>query len=496
MKRIITILATICFVHNIYAQNPNANGNAQWRINGNSAATSDFIGTTNNQPLILKTNNIQRAIFDTQGKTIFDGGGEVVIHPGGLHRPILSSPIAAYMLKVGGSGHFDGELNSRQLFVEEYITYKKSLKGPRIDVDTIRMDSTRGIFGHTKIFGDVQIKQNLEVSGDAVFKQSLLAQTIVVGDILNNAEITLQTTASGAKIINFGLSGPISPLPTTCIKPYAGVMSNFNSRAIITNGNAANSNVFDFNNDGSNGFIDYGYDISLHPKLPDDGIPSTPIPALKLNSVCWGDVEIAKGGGVASTGPNFEVGNPVRNRSITSNIFSNKRVGQRITVTSAFPETYPTPPVTYNSQFFVNRSFIKALSVFNTVTNANGDETFVVFGDGRVGIGDSYVPTGYQLAVKGKILAEEVVVQLRTAWPDYVFNKDYKLKSLSEVESYISKNKHLENIPSSQEIEINGVTLGNVVSKQMEKIEELTLYLIEQQKQIEELKKQVESLKR
>ena len=121
---------------------------------------------------------------------------------------------------------------------------------------------------------------------------------------------------------------------------------------------------------------------------------------------------------------------------------------------------------------------------------------FVVWGDGRVAIGDSYVPAGYRLAVKGNIIAEEVVVQLRTTWPDYVFNKDYKLKPLSEVEQYISKNKHLQNIPSAKEIETNGVTLGNMVSKQMEKIEELTLYLIEQQKQIEELKKQVESLKK
>ena len=176
MKKILTLTISLCFSLYSNAQNPNSNANVQWRINGNSASTTDFIGTTNNQSLILKTNNIQRVIFDTQGKAIFDGGGEVIIRPGGLNRPILTNPIAAYMLKVGGSGHFEGEVNTRQLFVQEYITYLKSLKGPRIDVDTIRMDSTRGIFGHTKIFGDVQIKQNLEVLGKTKLRGDLVAE--------------------------------------------------------------------------------------------------------------------------------------------------------------------------------------------------------------------------------------------------------------------------------------------------------------------------------
>ena len=158
MKTKITLLlAAVTHAFSVVAQNPNANANAQWRINGNSAATTDFIGTTNNQPLILKTNNVQRALFDAQGKLMLDGGGEVIINSGGLNRPISTNPISAYMLKVGGSGHFDGEVNAKQLFVKEYITYLKSLKGPSINVDSIRMDSTRGIYGHTKIFGNVQL---------------------------------------------------------------------------------------------------------------------------------------------------------------------------------------------------------------------------------------------------------------------------------------------------------------------------------------------------
>lgn len=87
-------------------------------------------------------------------------------------------------------------------------------------------------------------------------------------------------------------------------------------------------------------------------------------------------------------------------------------------------------------------------------------------------------------------------------FPDYVFEKNYPLMPLKEVESYIQANKHLPNIPSAKEIEENGANLGDLVKLQMEKIEELTLYLIELQKASEatnkenvEIKKQLEELK-
>ncbi|GGD07570.1 hypothetical protein GCM10011368_06870 [Hyunsoonleella pacifica] len=73
-------------------------------------------------------------------------------------------------------------------------------------------------------------------------------------------------------------------------------------------------------------------------------------------------------------------------------------------------------------------------------------------------------------------------------WPDYVFTNDYKLPTLLEVEAYIKENGHLPNIDSAKEVEKNGVLLGEMNAKLLEKIEELTLYIIEQQKQIELLK--------
>jgi hypothetical protein len=112
-------------------------------------------------------------------------------------------------------------------------------------------------------------------------------------------------------------------------------------------------------------------------------------------------------------------------------------------------------------------------------------DRIVIKQNGNVGIG-TINPT-YKLAVNGTIRTKEVIVE--TGWADYVFEKDYKLPSLKEVEQYIKNNKHLPEIPSAQEIQKNGLSVGEVQTKMMQKIEELTLYVIELQKQIDELKK-------
>ena len=99
--------------------------------------------------------------------------------------------------------------------------------------------------------------------------------------------------------------------------------------------------------------------------------------------------------------------------------------------------------------------------------------------------------TDYKLAVTGKIICEELRVELQDDWPDYVFAPDYKLKPLSEVKKQIEEHHHLSNIPSADQVAKEGIQVGEMQRKLLEKIEELTLYLIAQQEQIDELKKQV-----
>ncbi len=95
-----------------------------------------------------------------------------------------------------------------------------------------------------------------------------------------------------------------------------------------------------------------------------------------------------------------------------------------------------------------------------------------------------------ELTVKGSIHAEEVKVDLSVPAPDYVFEPDYNLTSLEDIEKYILSNKHLPEIPSSKEMEVNGIQLGEMNMLLLKKIEELTLYIIEQEKRIKKLENQ------
>ncbi len=106
---------------------------------------------------------------------------------------------------------------------------------------------------------------------------------------------------------------------------------------------------------------------------------------------------------------------------------------------------------------------------------------------GNMRIGTTVTPSGYKLAVDGKMICTEVLVRLVSNWPDYVFSKSYKRPGLDEVEDYIKKNNHLPGIPSAKEIESTGISLGEMQKMQMEKIEELTLYIIDLKKEIEKL---------
>jgi hypothetical protein len=108
--------------------------------------------------------------------------------------------------------------------------------------------------------------------------------------------------------------------------------------------------------------------------------------------------------------------------------------------------------------------------------------------NGNVGIGTNNPQA--KLAVNGEILAKSVRVNTgATYWPDYVFGDDYNLMSLRELEQYVNTHKHLPNIPSAQEVEEQGdVDLCAMNVLLLEKVEELTRYVIDLQNQIDELK--------
>ena len=117
--------------------------------------------------------------------------------------------------------------------------------------------------------------------------------------------------------------------------------------------------------------------------------------------------------------------------------------------------------------------------------------------EGRVKIGDVQTQyDGYKLFVEQGILTEKVKVAVKDSkdWYDNVFDLDYKLMSLKKLDQFIQANKHLPDMPTTTEVMTNGLDLGKMNGLLLKKVEELTLHLINQQKEIEELKTQVKQL--
>ncbi len=169
----------------------------------------------------------------------------------------------------------------------------------------------------------------------------------------------------------------------------------------------------------------------------------------------------------------------------------------------------------YSSHALVGDKVIKpegtgSQVIFSTNTNTGVGRKFVftseqakimqILDNGKVVIGNAtnvngFAPGAYKLYVESGIITEKIKVSLLADWADYVFSPNYALKPLEEVACYIQENKHLPNIPSAEELQKGGLDLGEMQVKQMEKIEELTLYMIEMKKEIDLLKKEKAELK-
>ncbi|QEC44954.1 discoidin domain-containing protein [Pseudobacter ginsenosidimutans] len=128
------------------------------------------------------------------------------------------------------------------------------------------------------------------------------------------------------------------------------------------------------------------------------------------------------------------------------------------------------------------------------VFKTNNAERMTILSDGFVGIGTSTKPNAEtKFAVNGAVYAKKLKIT-QTGWADYVFNDDYRLPALSEVEKYIKSHKHLPGVPTTAEVEKNGTDVGEIQALLLKKIEELTLYIIEQNKKIEEQQRKISEL--
>lgn len=131
------------------------------------------------------------------------------------------------------------------------------------------------------------------------------------------------------------------------------------------------------------------------------------------------------------------------------------------------------------------------IGVYDASTATMHWDRLKFYKDGSIVMGSSGDQVNFQ--VNGELKTRKVTVT-NANWADYVFNKNYSLMPLEDVQSYINQNGHLPNIPSAEEVAENGQSLGDLQTKQMEKIEELTLYIIQQDQRISTLEQKLSEL--
>lgn len=129
------------------------------------------------------------------------------------------------------------------------------------------------------------------------------------------------------------------------------------------------------------------------------------------------------------------------------------------------------------------------------ILRTDGINRLFIDGNGNVSIGTEQVAAGYRVSIEGRMMCEELKVQTSTAWPDYVFTEKHSLLSLDALERKIKEQGHLPGIPSAAQIEANGFEVGDMQARLLEKIEELTLYVIDLNKQVNGLRQENELLK-
>ena len=448
MKKFILSLLGIALQTVVLAQGNQNGGNinsGQWRTKGNAADTSEFIGTTNKQSLVIKSDNVKAMEIKPTGDVHFsrlgstDGSKGLVIVDGDGRTE-----------RLGFTPNFTQVLTGQGIFTNiDQLTGMK-LSGSNI-VQTAAGNVGLGILNPTS---------KLSVFGDGSFTGELYTGAISISGF-NGAQTRLSfapTNGSSPNVLSLGNSSSAILRNSACYNTNPNsFVTQIPDQIQITSNYATsidpnNVNLMGIGYDGANNFIE------SEGHRADGSTPS-----LLLNYYCGYDVKLCTGGsgGFVFTGSNVQIGgsSQPRDGNVALSIGSKGTTG------------------------------IKML-------DANNNTNFLVNSDGTAAFGGGgVVPTGYQMAVYGKIITKEVVVKL-LPWPDYVFSKTYKLKDLLEEEKFIKMNGHLSNIPSAKEVEKNGVQIGNMVGKQMEKIEEHTLYLIEMKKEILEMKKEIEQLKK
>lgn len=363
---------------------------AQWSITGNAGtSSSNFLGTTDAQPLRLRTNNTQQMVLDATGRI-------------GLG---IATP------------SFKFEVSTSNL-----------LRGINVNNTT---SSSSGVYGSYNVSTNAGTGDGIGVFGS--------------GKGVNGANYGVYGTASdGAN--NYGVYGKVTTSATTLVGIGTYGLSTgtgTTNYGMIANSSGAATTNYGIYATATGGTTNWaGYFLQ--------------------NCYLGGAV------GVGTT-------------TLTDSKFIVQQTGTTLS-TAKF----------LNNSKGANISWVHFGTTGDWYIRSAANTGKVILQDQNAGatvcIGGTTAASGYKLSVKGKIMCEELKVLLSASWPDYVFEKNYELMSLTELENFIEKENHLPGIPSAKVMEEEGgVSVGEMQTILVKKLEEANLYILQLNKRIEEL---------
>lgn len=529
-KKCFTLFAIATFFNfNLYSQG------TTWNLSGNNNGTSTtFVGTTTSQPLIFKTNNTERFRISQTGQFTFSGLGTTgtgfltTNSSGQLQRTIFTGNSNQVLL---GNGTF-GTLPSSSYFT---------------------LNGTNQLYTPYKLgVGIVYPTEMLEVNGNGVFNGTVTTQGIIIADVAM-ARDRLMFQNNGMLMEGFNpIDGTRNDIAAISQPLYINSMTTMSQNTIINNGNIGNVGIGTSSPMGKldvNGLAYFQSDLMLPNISPTNTIdastvlvlnasgkvektsidnivkssykpsPTNPVscsPAylaaptwfngpMKIYSECP-DVKVGIGTSVPSHSLTVN-GNSLISSSLTVNtevnVGNNVSIGgndalnaSRLFIVNPNRQSGIVIKQNNNPELYQKLLYFEytepTAEVLNVRNTANNYSPIIVRADGSIDI-DNGTRKIFKLHAGGILQTREVWVDANN-WPDYVFTPSYNLKPLSEVKTFIQTNGHLPNVPSAEEVKEKGVNLAENDKVLLEKVEELTLYLIQLEERLAEQEKTIQIL--
>jgi len=428
------LIAVICFVvcHSFTI------AQTSWNTNGNAGSFSNFIGTTNNYPFLFRTNSVERMRIQPNG---FVGIG--VANP--LQRlDVFGNLRVRGNIYVDNKVYQEGEFESDS--IDAGLINTSDLSAEKINVDSLK--------AHVYVMNELS-----KFVGTAYFEEYLKAKLgIIVGEVTEPTNSTEPTDPALKLEVNNGNARFGGNVLTEGESSFNG-LARFASTGFKV---GATESAVSFVQSGSSGAITItkpNFEIATNFSLLPNCSPETPSFVTSLQD----------GQEIFQVNTSYEV-----TRRIYTGLIGNDGhidvTGQEVSGQG-------------------NRLLLNYICGKDVVVGSpnNGGNLFV---NNKMAIGCNTMPIGDEkLFVNGHIKAKEVVVS-QTGWPDFVFDENYNLPKLEDTEKFIKENKHLPNVPSAKTVEEKGAGVAEMQKIMMQKIEELTLHIIDLHKKINELENQ------